>query len=557
MKNLLEKLHLSTRLSLLFISLMGIAIIIIGFSSYTKAKELTIETIEDRLVREVELMQYIAENLNFVYVSDPTYFLQQLETNVRAQQEKLQQDGITSDFFYIKNQDVIPFQTSSESLPELSEQFIENLSKNQDGILHKKIDGVDYTFSFHDMKEIDGIYTMIVPTDSYMEQIYNLAYFIIIVTIISIIITTLLSGLFVRSITKPLNYLRSTMKNVREGNLKFAPTIQTTIPELVSLHKSYNAMIEHMIHMITEVKNTTNSLSSTGEELKIASENTLSTSHQFISAIEIVKVGAEQTASSSDDSVSTFKTMNSQMNNMLMNMEEVSHRSEQMNQSAKLGETNIDTLILTFSEFETEFNQLTLTIKEVKKNSHAVLGLVDLVKTIADQTKLLALNASIEAARAGEAGKGFAVVAQEVRNLADQSSHATEEITYTVTNMGQITNTAVLAFEHVLQKTTATLNMADTSKQSFDLLMHEITDVSNRIKQMHTELTGVTKELPQLELSANNLASVSQETLASLEEMVAASENQIEQMEGTNEIGNKLLKLSNSLGVTTSKYHTD
>lgn len=557
MKKIIKNLNLSTRLSLLFISLMVIAIIIIGFSSYTKAKELTIETIEDRLVREVDLMQYIAENLNFVYVSDPSYFLQQLETNVRSQQEKLQQDGITSDFFYIKNSEVIPFQTSNESLPALSEQFIENLSKNEAGILHKKIDGVDYTFSFHEMKEIDGIYTMVVPTDSYMEQIYNLAYFIIIVTTISIIITTLLSVLFVRSITKPLNHLRSTMKDVREGNLKFAPTIQTTIPELVSLHKSYNAMIEHMISMITEVKNTTNALSSTGEELKIASEHTLSSSHQFLAAIEIVKVGAEQTASSSDDSVSTFKSMNSQMKSMLMNMEQVSHRSEQMNQSAKLGENNIGTLILTFSDFETEFNQLTLTIKEVKKNSHAVLGLVDLVKTIVDQTKLLALNASIEAARAGEAGKGFAVVAQEVRNLADQSSHATEEITKTVTNMGEISNRAVLAFEHVLLKTTATLKMADTSKQSFDLLMHEITDVSNRIKQMQTELTGITKELPQLELSANNLASVSQETLASSEEMVAASENQMEQMEGTNEIGNKLLKLSNSLAETTSKYHTN
>ncbi|WP_117149415.1 methyl-accepting chemotaxis protein [Paraliobacillus zengyii] len=557
MKKIMKKLNLSTRLSLLFISLLGIAIILVGFSSYTKAKELTIQTIEDRLVREVDLMQYIAENLNFVYVSDPSYFLQQLETNVRSQQEKLKQDGINSDFFYIKNNEVIPFQTSSESLPTLSEQFIEDLSKNSNGIMHQKIDGVDYTLSFHEMKEIDGIYTMIVPTDSYMGQIYNLGYFIIIVTAISIIITTLLSMLFVRSITKPLNYLRSTMKYVREGNLKFAPAIQTTIPELISLHKSYNAMIENMINMITKVKNTTNALSSTGEELKIASEHTLSTSHQFISAIEIVKVGAEQTASSSDDSLSTFKTMNTKMKHMLMNMERVSHRSEQMNQSAQTGEMNIGKLILTFSEFETEFNQLTLTIKEVKKNSHAILGLVDLVKTIVDQTKLLALNASIEAARAGEAGKGFAVVAQEVRNLADQSSLATEEITKTVTNMEGITNEAVLAFEHVLLKTTSTLKMADTSKQSFDLLMNEITDVSSRIKHMHTELTDITRELPQLELSANNLASVSQETLASSEEMVAASENQIEQMEGTNEIGNKLLQLSNTLAHTTSKYHTD
>ena len=68
--------------------------VVVGASSYIKAKDMNMESIENRLVRETELMGYIAENLKFVYVSDKDYFMQQLEANVRSQQKKLKEDGI-------------------------------------------------------------------------------------------------------------------------------------------------------------------------------------------------------------------------------------------------------------------------------------------------------------------------------------------------------------------------------------------------------------------------------------------------------------------------------
>jgi len=85
----IRKATLRTRLLFLFVSLLFLSICAVGISSHFKAKDITMETIEGRLAREAELMQYTAENLKFVYIGDEDYFMQQLESSVRSQQKKM------------------------------------------------------------------------------------------------------------------------------------------------------------------------------------------------------------------------------------------------------------------------------------------------------------------------------------------------------------------------------------------------------------------------------------------------------------------------------------
>jgi len=102
-----QKVNLGTRLFILVVSLLVGSILSVGISSYVKAKEMTMETMENRFIRESELMGHLAENLKFLYVSQDDYFMQQLQINIRNQQKKLEKDGILSEFFYIKDQQVI------------------------------------------------------------------------------------------------------------------------------------------------------------------------------------------------------------------------------------------------------------------------------------------------------------------------------------------------------------------------------------------------------------------------------------------------------------------
>ncbi|MFD2043513.1 methyl-accepting chemotaxis protein [Ornithinibacillus salinisoli] len=556
MRRSIRDVNLKTRLVFIFSVLLIISIISVGISSYMKAKDITMNTIENRLEREVDLMGYITNNLKFTYVSDDAYFMQQLEISIRSQRDKLLEEGIDSEYFYVTNEDVTPFKVSNESLPDIPESVINQINELKNGSFHQTISGNNYTFTFQEMEELSGIYVLLVPTDSYMGEVNQMAYFTIGVMVASILISTLVILLFVRSISRPLTMLRKTMRKVRDGNFQLSE-IQTTIPEITSLHKSYNTMIQHMKTTLHEIKGTSSNLEQTGGELQQSSSGTLASSHDVIEAIQVVKQGAEQTASSSESSVESFKIMNQKVGAMISNMDEVFHSAENMNSSAIRGDKNMTELITTIQTFEQDFEKLTKTIKQVQNNSNAISELVGLIQGIAEQTKLLSLNAAIEAARAGDAGKGFAVVANEVGKLAEQSSVAAVQITDSITNMESMTKSASNEFDNMLVKTNSTLEKSKESKRSNDDLMHQILGVSNDLKGMQVELNDLKHILPGLEKETISFLSVSQETLASAEEMLASSENQVQQMEATHDIGLKLIQASKSLANHTKQFKID
>lgn len=539
---------------MLFVTLLVLSTNVVGISSYIKAKDMTIHTIENRLVREAEIMGYIANNLKFLYVSDDDYFMQQLEINVRAQHKQLTEDGISSHFYYLENSHYTPFQISKESNILLSNSLIEKIKQKHNGVFHDKIDGVQYTIAIQEMAEINGIYMLLVPTKSYMGAVNEMALFTVTVIIASLIVSTILIILFVRSLTKPLTILRNTMRKVREGNLNHSIAIKTTLPEIISLHVSYNSMIEQMRIMLNELSTTTTELDTTGEDLKTSSEDALSYSRKLVEAITIVKKGAEETASNSETSAYSFRAMKQRVEEMMNKMELVYRSSEDMNNSAQCGDENISELIKTIDSFEKDFDHMTTTIQQVKNNSSSIANLVGLIQGIAEQTKLLALNATIEAARAGESGKGFAVVANEVRKLAEQSTSATEEIIQSISKMEDATILATQEFNQVLTKIKTNLATAKESKVSFDQLMKEIESVSGKIIGVQQNLQDLKLTLPELEQATNSFASVSQETLASAEEMLETSDKQISQMENTHQTGLKLTNNSKSLFNLTKKF---
>ncbi|WP_251009513.1 methyl-accepting chemotaxis protein [Bacillus sp. ISL-39] len=545
--NTSQKVTLGTRLFILFLSLLMTSVITVGFSSYMKARDMSLKTIEDRLVREVELMEYIAENLKFVYVSDEEYFRQQLEANVRSQQNKLQEDGITSDFFYLSEGKITPFKVSKKAGNPFSVQQIDSINKSQNGVIHSEFNGHDYTIAFQEMKEINGIYIILIPTSTYMAPVNEMAYFTLSVIVISIMAAMVLITMFVKKITRPLNQLKDTMRQVRDGQLQSAPDIRTSIPEINSLHKSYNSMIGHMMNMITELTSTTKELGQTGDELKFSSQNSLASTEQLVAAIQLVRAGAEQTAVGSESSVKSFKDMRDMVEGTLVNMDDVFSSSAAMDESAVQGEQSIRQLISTIHSFESDFKQLALTVHQVKQYSTSITNLVGMVKAIADQTKLLSLNASIEAARAGDAGKGFAVVANEVGILAEQSAKTAVEITGAIGKMEKITLGATAEFDEMHKKIHTNLKMAGKTNDSFNELLSEITVVSTRLQSMQEELGSLRATLPQLAEGADSFLSVSQETLASAEEMLSASENQMTQIQQTDLIGRKLSNLAASL----------
>lgn len=157
------------------------------------------------------------------------------------------------------------------------------------------------------------------------------------------------------------------------------------------------------------------------------------------------------------------------------------------------------------------------TIKGLEEASNRIGEVVGLISDIAEQTNLLALNATIEAARAGEAGKGFAVVASEVKNLANQTAKATEEISGQVDEMQSVTKTAVVAIE-AIGKTIESMNEISVSiSTAIDEQGTATQEISRNVQEASAGTAEVTSNMQGVSEASTQTGNSSQQVLEASE----------------------------------------
>jgi methyl-accepting chemotaxis protein len=301
--------------------------------------------------------------------------------------------------------------------------------------------------------------------------------------------------------------------------------------EIGQLSESINKMqnsFKEMILKITEASNKVNDESSS--LMGIASEVQQS-SEQIAATMEEMSAGAEEQAGSANEIASSILNLTELIDKANTNKKALQISSRDISAVVQEGSSQMQTSVLAMSQINDIFKDTVSNVKQLENNSEKISVLVQIINAIAEQTNLLALNAAIEAARAGEAGRGFAVVADEIRKLAEQVGKSVKEITGIV--LGIQDNSKLMAdslgtgYKNVQEGT----NNIKTTGEIFVRINTEIGAMIEKIESVAISLEEISQNSTVINTAAGQIAAISQENSAGIEETVASVEQQNNSME--------------------------
>ncbi|MEM1505326.1 methyl-accepting chemotaxis protein [Domibacillus sp. 8LH] len=232
----------------------------------------------------------------------------------------------------------------------------------------------------------------------------------------------------------------------------------------------------------------------------------------------------------------------------------ISGSSNEVMQRTREGEKLMTSAIDQMDKTHVTVRQSVQKVTELEAKTNEVQALVSFISGVADQTNLLALNAAIEAARAGDAGKGFAVVAEEVRKLSDQVSTSVQGIQRIVQSVNETTNEVASFLEQGLQQVEESKNGLNQTGAAFKDITGEIHSMDDAIKKMQSRLQEVLTRQSEMSNALTEVAAISEQNAAGIEEVTASAEQMNHLAEVTQSQVDKLQVMSGELDELNRKF---
>lgn len=331
---------------------------------------------------------------------------------------------------------------------------------------------------------------------------------IIIVCLVSLFIAISVSIFVPKIIVANINFLHEKMQALISGDADLTARLpKMGNDEIGSMSLTFNRFIKSLQLLIKSIAEISSNVNASTGNLKNMVQSSRETAQEQASAVDMVATAATQMASA---------------------IQEVSKNTQQVASEAKDADSNAKSSSHTFKRTIGEINDLSQsvdhsaqTIQTLENEANSIVSVLDVIKGIAEQTNLLALNAAIEAARAGEQGRGFAVVADEVRTLASRTQESTEDINKMIASLQSGVKNAVQSMEEGKEKAAKTVESASTAQDSLQGVTEYLQAISDHILQVASaveEQSSVVEEINGNINNINDLAETAAKTATTVED---------------------------------------
>lgn len=331
---------------------------------------------------------------------------------------------------------------------------------------------------------------------------------IVITIIASCLIAWLMSGLLIA----PLKRLSRTMDDIAtgEGDLTQRIVVESN-DEIGQLARSFNEFVSKIHRTVAEVALTMEAVQVETQQIQKETEGVL--------------VNATSQQEESSHVATAVHEMSATSDNVSQHANEAAQASKNASSESETAKGILASAVLSIHQLADKIESSSVVISHLERDVGNIVSILDVIRGIADQTNLLALNAAIEAARAGEQGRGFAVVADEVRTLASKTQDSTGEIQVMIERLQQGAREAVQAMDCSRESGTSTVEHANTANESIDTISHSINIISEMNLQIAAAATQQSQVSEDINRNVQKIAGQSQEMVCKVQTTEQAFES--------------------------------
>jgi len=403
------------------------------------------------------------------------------------------------------------------------------LAKAGKGLAEVTLDGERYMANIYPDERLGWTFIGLIRQDEVMQTTTRLTWLIGTLALVLAAVFAVAGAAFAKLIVRPINSVTSGLEDIAQGEGDLTRNLEVRgSDETAQLANWFNQFLGAIRSLIQHIGGAAGKILSTSASSTRVSGDMAEAAGRQREAVDMVSTA--------------FHEMVATANEVARSCSQAAQSADSGQQQAREGQQQIDAAVQSVDRLSQEIEQSAQSIQQLERDSNAIQSILGTIRSIAEQTNLLALNAAIEAARAGEQGRGFAVVADEVRALAKRTADSTAEIDGLLGNLANRTAEVAEQMHASLEVSQQSVNRIGLARDSFGQIRESV-DI---IRDMNTQIATAAEEQHQVAEDINRHISQIHGDAQLVAELAQAARQDSQSLEG----------LSNELDALVRRFKT-